>query len=268
MPPCAWVPSPLLDNTPWTQRDAEAARRCLRGRRVWVLGNSVARHWAFVLVDLLLHNATKPRSYSPMLRADEKHRCGAGGALGGKVPSSKPNCFGLCGCDFWELDGLLGRDKSLTFLWEWSLAANATAAALGGPLSPDVVVYNAGVTARMMALEGKSSENEEARARLRAMIEATLAERPSMRFYWRSTTATCRGWVQFNEEQARLNRAIERSICGVERLRSLDAFNWTLNRCPSYDDRIHHSRLAFQHVTTWLRAECTEVGAATGEGVG
>ena len=42
-----------MDESPWTAELSERARACLRGRRVWFLGNSVARHWAFLLVDLL-----------------------------------------------------------------------------------------------------------------------------------------------------------------------------------------------------------------------
>ena len=88
------------------------------------------------------------------------------------------------------------------------------------------------------------------------MIESTLSERPRMRFYWRSTTALCREWARYNDKQADFNREIEAHICDIPRLRFLDAFNWTLGRCSQYDDRIHHSRVAFQHVVTWLRAEC------------
>ena len=64
--------------------------------------NSVARHWAFTLVDMLVHGLTAPRHFDPILREDEKHRCGAGGAFGGRRPddNSTNHCNGMCACRF------------------------------------------------------------------------------------------------------------------------------------------------------------------------
>ena len=232
-----------------------------------MLGNSVARHWAFIMVDLLLHNVTSSTGFSKVLREDEKHRCGAGGVFGGARPQDVAaaryftrGCFGLCGCDFRELDAVLRRERALTFGWIWSIASNWTEAALSETRGPDIVVFNAGMPSETCPPCGSDlSVVREQGPLLRRSIATFLAAKPDARFYWRSTTATCGSWEQFNEKNAALNRAIERHICGAHadpRLRYLDGFNWTEGRCDEYDDQIHHSRAAFTQVVTWLRAEC------------
>lgn len=261
--------SAVLDERPWTLDDAEAARRCLRGRRVWLLGNSVARHWAFVLVDLLLHNATSSVEYAPSLREDEKHRCGAGGRFGGQTPLEEgrgssvgferpaSGCRGMCACDFAELDATLHVERALSFGWVWAFASNETAAALGGAGAPDVVVYNAGMPKDTCPpCRSDLGALREQGPLLQKLVSTFFAAKPGGHFYWRATTATCGAWEQFNQETARLNEAAERYACHDRRVRYMDGFNWTLGRCHAFDDRIHHSRLAFTHVTTFLRHEC------------
>ena len=45
---CAKRPAALPD-TAWGEARRQAAISCLSNRSVWVLGNSVGRHWAFTL---------------------------------------------------------------------------------------------------------------------------------------------------------------------------------------------------------------------------
>lgn len=54
-----------------------------------------------------------------------------------------------------------------------------------------------------------------------------------------------------------LNQRTEHLLCkGVSGVKTLDGFGWTKDSCDGFDDTIHHSRLAFWHVTTFLRHEC------------
>ena len=101
---------------------------------------------------------------------------------------------------------------------------------------------------------------EQGGAALAAMVRRVLEQRPTMRFYWRSTTNPC-GRHPGNPTSAELGRAmnaIERSLCTVSGVRKLDGYNWTKGEhlCAFYDDALHHPRLAFAHVATWLEAEC------------
>lgn len=256
-----------MDESPWTAELSERARACLRGRRVWFLGNSVARHWAFLLVDLMYNNVTKATRMPSSLRQDQKHRCSAGGVFGGKRADTDENggslnkkvldCFGMCACDFVEVDGLLGVDHSLSFGWTWGIASAKIFDYLASPAGPDVVVYNAGLPGSVCP-ECKSGESVvDAQSReLRTRLEAVLAKRPKMHFYWRDSTALCQGWTKENPLVMMLNDKIARQIRDLPQVRYLNAFNWTEDRCSEYDDRIHHSVLAFAHVTTWLRQEC------------
>ena len=51
---------PPLSSAPWTAKELAATRSCLANRTIMVLGNSVARHFAFVLSDVLTGEKTEP----------------------------------------------------------------------------------------------------------------------------------------------------------------------------------------------------------------
>ena len=113
---------------------------------------------------------------------------------------------------------------------------------------PDIMIYNA-------------FRNHRIAPRVAAQVGRALKARPNFRFYWLATTALCDSdkklRADHNEKICRLNERIETHLCEAGRgVRLLDGFAWTDHRCDRYDDNIHHSRLAFDHVTAFLRREC------------
>lgn len=249
-----------------------------------MLGNSVARHWAFVLAAILLDGVTHPQQMSSTSREMEKERCGRGGAWGGlkKTNSSSSNknaeeCYGACACDF-NVRSRLGPSATLLFKWNFHVNPSDTLGidfadlmTSGVPerviredstswrspaiAPPDVLIYNA-------------FRNHRSAPILAAQVTRALNLRPSLRFYWRATTALCDSNVakraDQNEKLCKLNERIERLLCAEggggshngRGVRLLDGFGWTRLQCDGYDDNIHHSRLAFDHVTAFLRQEC------------
>jgi len=266
---CTVSPQQPWRQPQWTQKDTAAAIRCLSNRSVWVLGNSVARHWAFALAAIL-DGVRHPKQMSSTSREMEKERCGRGGAWGGQRPnSSAPQaCQGACACDF-DVRSRLGPHAALLFKWNFALDdtmlgigfADLMTSGIpesllresGGELSPgisppDILIYNA------------FQQSQRAPA-LAAQVTRALKARPGFHFYWRATTAMCDSdkavRADHNEGICKLNERIERYLChGRRRVRLLDGFGWTIHRCDGYDDRMHHSRLAFDHVTAFLRQEC------------
>ena len=244
----------------WTNANTAAARRCLANRSLWVLGNSVARHWAFALSAILLEGITHPLQMSSTSREMEKERCGRGGAWGGQKvnnassrrPVVQKICHGACACDF-DVRSRLGPHAALMFKWNFHLDSDMLAPAIA---PPDIMIYSAFRNHRS--------------ATVAAQVTHALKAKPSFRFYWLATTALCSSnraaRADQNEQLCNLNHRIERQLCapataghaGPEQapVRLLDGFGWTLGRCDQYDDNIHHSRLAFDHVTTFLRHEC------------
>ena len=245
----------------WTRKDTNAALFCLSNRSIWVLGNSVTRHWAFILAAILLDGVTHPRQMSSTSREMEKERCGRGGAWGGKKAntSKMPQiCHGACACDF-DVRSRLGPHAALLFKWHFHLDGFHDFANLmtsGVPEAsvapPDIVIYNA-------------FRNHQSAPTLASQVSRALKARPTLHFYWLATSALCDDnqavRAKHNEQVCQLNEAIEKRLCARgtragRGVRLLDGFGWTVNRCDRYDDRIHHSRLAFDHVTALLRQEC------------
>ena len=69
---CTASPQQLWLQPQWTHKDTNAAIHCLSNRSIWVLGNSVTRHWAFILAAILLDGVTHPRQMSSTSREMEK----------------------------------------------------------------------------------------------------------------------------------------------------------------------------------------------------
>ena len=115
----------------WTHENTDAAIRCLSNRTVWLLGNSVVRHWAFILAAIL-DGVTHPTQMSGTSREMEKARCGRGGAWGGqRTNSSKPQaCHGACACDF-NVRRRLGPRAALLFKWNFQMDDSMLGASAG-----------------------------------------------------------------------------------------------------------------------------------------
>ena len=253
--PCKASPQPWLQPK-WTREDTDAAIHCLTNRSLWILGNSVARHWVFSLAAILLDGVTHPQQMSSTSREMEKDRCGRGGAWGGRKIaniSGKPQiCHGACTCDF-DVRSRLGPRAALVFKWNFHLDSDMLAPASA---PPDIMIYSAFRNHRS--------------ATIAAQVNRAFRMMPRFHFYWLATTALCDGdkaaRKSQNEQLCLLNERIEKHLCEAGRrdarqpragVRLLDGFGWTVDRCDQYDDRIHHSRLAFDHVTAFLRLECS-----------
>ena len=254
---CGASPKTPWLQPPWTRQNTDAAINCLANRSLWILGNSVARHWAFALAAILLNGVTHPQQMSSTSREMEKDRCGRGGAWEGKKinASKKPQiCHGACACDF-DVRSRLGPHAALMFKWNFHLDNDMLAPAIA---PPDIMIYSAFRNHR--------------RATIAAQVNHAFGMKPSFHFYWLATSALCDSDTatrkRQNEQLCLLNERIEKHLCEAGRLdawpwqplragvRLLDGFGWTMDRCEQYDDRIHHSRLAFDHVTAFLRLEC------------
>ena len=292
--PCSGEPccSPQLLNVSLSQPLPAAAiaayRRCLSGQVVWILGNSISRHWAFVLQALLASppgQSVSPHQFSRATNRDEEKRlCGRGGAWQGARPDNggttagKGNnaaggCFGLCDCEFSRAQAALGGRSKLLFGWVFEWASPLLEASLlhgtNSSAPPDVVVYNVGWGTH------NASGRPDARVKsagLANMTRRVLDARPGLAFYWRSTTPTCHAG---GDQATGYNAAIDQQLCKVPRVRKLDGEAWAHGHCAEYDagDPVHHSRLAWRHVLTWLDAHCAGItsrpsGAGSSPGAG
>lgn len=259
--------------------------RCLANRSVWILGNSVARHWAFTLHDMLMTNLAQGQRMPPDGRRSQQVLCGRGGAFQGSrldgghsvthSGQGKRSCYGTCACRFDDVWKQLGTELSFGWVYEVtsaiveqellnSLLSNSSAA---DPL----VVYNVGLPhAECRYCKGVTGL-EEAQAgapRLAAMVARLQRARPGLRFYYRATTPLCYSKGQreaeigqinaSNAEIRQINVALSEALRGVIPQRQiLDAYAWADTAgCQAYDDRIHHSLLALDHLQRWLSVVC------------
>ena len=279
MPPpnaCSATAVPLIEAgaPPWSEADRQAAIRCLSNRTLWVIGNSVARHWAFILAAMLSTNGSRHNAPKKMYRDGrdvERAKCGAGGAWGGQRVDGGHvhgrSCFGICECSF-EVQDVLGSQARLVFGWVFDIASPQVERGMlhgvAGSPPPDIVVYNAGIVDAQCSQSnhphcnaGLHAAQNGGGAALGAMVRRVHDARPRMHFYWRATTATCGMWRKHNNETKQMNTELEKHLCALSWVRTMDAFAWTIDRpCDDFDDAIHHSVLAFDHVVAFLRNEC------------
>jgi hypothetical protein len=269
---------------PWDIAQRQAAIECLQNRKIWLLGNSVSRHWAFALEAILVSNLSKGYKMERTMYDAQKDKCGRGGAWKGQRPdtgggTNGASCFGLCECTFEGIGAVLGPRADLVFGWiyehysdgvEQSLL-HGTATTDGGSEPPDIVIYNAGLPqGSCPSCNSGTDVIETAAPALGRMVSRVLEARPDLHFYWRGTTALCpnhplagnqetqgpAATKRLNDEIQTLNDRVEAEICQVPGVQKLDGFAWTHDHCAKYDDNIHHSELAFEHVTAFLRVEC------------
>ena len=151
-------PPALRSGAIWTNENRAEATRCLTNKTIYFLGNSVTRHWAFTLADILAEGQSAPAKMPPVMYEQQKQKCGRGGKWKGKrpdggsvVPGADGQCWGLCECSFESVQraDVLGSGSSLVFGWIWDIAHPAVEKSIregiGDSAPPDIVVYNAGM---------------------------------------------------------------------------------------------------------------------------
>ena len=154
--------SPALSQLAWSEEARSAVVGCLTNKTVWLLGNSVTRHWAFTTEKMLTGAQNGSLAMSKFSTAAEKARCGAGGEWRGRRPdggggtwkNASGDCFGTCECSFDHIPAVLGSGARLIFGWIWELAHPSVEDVLvrgvqgkSGP--PDIVVYNVGMDEKL-----------------------------------------------------------------------------------------------------------------------
>ena len=106
-PPGCSHPPALRVHASWTPENRAAALHCLANKTIYLLGNSVTRHWAFTLADILAEGQASPVKMPPVMYEQQKQKCGRGGRWRGKrpdggsvLPGADGQCWGLCECSF------------------------------------------------------------------------------------------------------------------------------------------------------------------------
>ena len=98
--------------------------------------------------------------------------------------------------------------------------------------------------------------------------------------YWRTLTPNCatlnfsvKKTEQTNTLLAQASTRLVSALCSqrastgeaaIPALQILDEWSWVTGRCESYDDHVHHSKLAFAHVRTLLDHACRTLRRARG----
>lgn len=252
------------------RRNATDVRACLAGKRVEFYGNSVSRHWAFVLAAMLSSPSDEDLLATDFKadREEEKRRCGGG------HPWPEPS-DALRSC---ELD--VGDDTSLAFfwsqnvwneLWDQHFAASNASVQVVSVGSDDV--FNT---------RSHDYDDEYWQSRLgdSTKLAAALAARSRQAsVYFRTSTPVCHAaqneteW--HNSRFQKGNANILDALCqrgDADAVRVIDAFDWkrriavhylnsTDHYCAFYDDEVHHSKLAFLEVYRWLGDLCDDAEA-------
>ena len=168
----------------WTQRQHNAALRCLHNKTIWLLGNSIMRGFAFQFQKMLRRDAPWEAQTAAEMSAahaqdtaESKERCGSAsdfistwnvtsppadrGSYTTKEPGGfHPNlsvrrrdCWGVCECHF-DVTKQLGSAARFVFGWHFEISGGDSLLSLlknglnhsGGRLSgpPDILIINAG----------------------------------------------------------------------------------------------------------------------------
>ena len=245
----------------------------LQDHHIFIAGNSVARHWAFVLLALLESNGTTPGA----------ERFSAQCAQGGKLCVNVANRDvqkAHCGSGTIGMDGdpnachfVVGRNTTITFGWQQRVHdANSALLSTMERLRPDVAILGAG--ADDIYDPKRTPTWRETQVREAPLLLADLrlfaSRHPCTRLYWRTLTPNCFGKFDCCKKPAALNvtnsmlnesSALVRDVLcsgddrrssAAEQLTVLPLDEWAANRCPEYDDHVHHSKLSFEFVQAFL----------------
>ena len=240
-------------------------RSCLRGKRVFVGGNSVARHFAFHLaasleVSLLDVNFAKSQSEVEKMRGKEKALCGQG-------TFGQPDDAEACSME------VAGLNTSITFGWEPRVFSSTLFKELARR-PPDVVILSAG--SDDIFDPSRRATWQEVQAREAPLLAQALLAMPTSRIYWRTSPRVCdKNGSSFGHPSSVLNAALQASnslilsrLCEPNEtaspalMRVADSFAWTWDRCAEYDDHVHHSALASQQLGFILGDLCNDEHSA------
>ncbi|EOD25118.1 hypothetical protein EMIHUDRAFT_100849 [Emiliania huxleyi CCMP1516] len=229
--------------------DLRNYRECLRNKRVFVGGNSVARHLAFAMAMLLSGNsAMSPIAKLPsprVVRDAEKAFCGTG-TFGREDDAAA--------CEF-----IVGQNTNITFGWEQRVYSTGLWHGLA-QLQPDLLLLHAG-SDDIFDADRRDGWHFRQRAE-GALLAHALANLSRGIVYWRTSPRVCNSTL--GQTASVLNAALQSSnllllsqLCGQEtiKVRVADSFSWTFGRCDEYDDSIHHALLAHDHVIFLIGAD-------------
>ena len=224
-------------------------RHCLRDRRIFVGGNSIARNLASAMAKLLSSDsAASLVARTGTARDEEKARCGRG--TFGRADDPAACVFNV------------GRNTTITFGWEWRVYSEALWLGIA-QLQPHLMLLHAGSDDIFDSRRRHGWQDTQG-------IQAALLARALSNFttgaaYWQTSTRLCNS--SFGHSAQRINSALQASnllvlshLCGQHGatvpVRVVDSFAWTWDRCEAYDDHIHHSQLAYDHVSSILHDYC------------
>lgn len=266
-----------------------AVRECLKNKKVDVMGNSVSRHWFFIFRDLLgedgLTSSNSRRDEKDSLRGKAKDYADAWAAKqaalaeaalhpgdGNMLPGCeirKSGCLKDVGISnktelryfFWTkvYDGMIRKDRS-------AIAKTC----------PDLLTINTGaddILHPVYRLTWNETLHREV-PQLRQALEEAHAACPNMRSYWRTSTHLCNQdkhgmgegafvhWShgptleQLQPDIEYSNKVIAEALSGIPNLKIFDSWGKSANRCDDYEDMIHHSKLAHEHVRDFFHDYC------------
>ena len=266
---------------------------CLAGQRVFIGGNSVARHWAFVLADLLDNRTLVQLSPScgehSWVHKDHDGLAGAACLMKTRPAADRETEKRICGKGtFGRPDDMLacrfrsGKNTSITFGFERRVNASAMQRDWS-TLSPHVAVLQAGsddILDPARAPTWLSTQEREAPALARMLKGLRTEQQPTPTLYWRTSTplcpekcnensarpayGKCNETVSKNAQLLESNKLLLGALCTAadtplacnHDLHIVDTWAWNLERCSLYDDYIHHSVLARTHVYSFLAHYC------------
>ena len=243
---------------------------CLANKRVFIGGNSVTRHWAFVLFEML-QNVSVPHSFignsDAMVQASifdhsaQQSKCGKG-------VFGRPDDPAACSLS-------AGLNTTINFGWvqrvhspDLELLFNDSS------FQPDIVLLGAGsddVWDKERRPKWRQTHQHEAPL-LKLMLQRVGAERPHTRIYWRGLTPNCPSdqWSLTNELLAEASSGLLSTLCHqhgkrgpAQHLHIVDNWAWAYDKCSRYDDNFHHSLLAWDFVSSLMRDACG-INAQTG----
>ena len=163
--------------------DVAPVESCLRGRSLWLLGNSVNREQYFSLRRLLRYDSSEVKP------EQQKEECGKGSR---DASGAKETCFGPCACSVVLPHGLM--NASLSFVFQPGLTGIGTR--LASARAGDIALVSGGTLGLRLNREKPSDKPLDWRAQLQAEARearqqlTTVAQR-GVHVAWLAATPLC-----------------------------------------------------------------------------